>query len=330
MRHAGALLPWQKNNWILLRNYLQSGRIPQALLITGKNGSGKHRLAGQFASALLCGKLNNDGLACGNCRSCLLVESGTHPDLIQIQPDEDKTAISITQIRTIISDTFLKPHFENYRIIIIDPADAMTLAAANAFLKCLEEPTERTVFLLLTSKAAKLPATVISRCQRVVISLSDRILLQRYLKAEGGVRENAETLVNLLMSSVLTPDQLKNPVLLKQRNECFEDWLSVAKNTGYPCLVSEKWLKFQEPALMNWLVSWVTDLIKCALIPNSAYLINTDMLKSLQDLARNLPIKPLFELYDLLIVSRQRIETQVNYQIMLEEILVKWQQINAR
>ncbi len=329
MTRGTSLLPWQKSHWELLCKYLRYDRIPQALLITGAAGSGKHLLAGQFASALLCSNRTNDGVSCGNCRSCLLIKSDTHPDLFNIQPGDDKTTISVTQIRSIISDTCLKPQFGGYRIIIIAPADAMTLAAANAFLKCLEEPAERTVFLLLTNKATKLPATIISRCQRIVISLADRMSVQAYIESKNA-SENTGTLANLLMSSIIDTHQLGNNAMLKQRSECYEDWLSIAKSTAHPVLVSEKWLKIQETTLMNWLVSWVTDLIKCVFNLNNPGLINTDMLCSLQDIARNLSLKPLFELYDLLIASRQRIDTQVNYQLMLEEILVKWQQINAR
>lgn len=164
------LLPWQQQNWAHLCSYIAQKRIPQALLITGNKGLGKQQLADQFAVALLCATPQSDGTACGRCSSCLLVNADTHPDLIHIQPDEPGKGITIGQIRSLIIRLALKPQFEAYRVVIINPAEMMNNAAANAFLKCLEEPTERTAIILITEKPAKLPATIVSRCQKLAIA----------------------------------------------------------------------------------------------------------------------------------------------------------------
>lgn len=122
------LLPWQQQNWAQLHHYIIQQRIPQALLITGKKGYGKQQLARQFAHSLLCGHLDNDGLACGNCTSCLLFAAGTHPDFIAIQPEETGKPITVDQIRTLITRISLKPQFEKSRIVLVNPADAMILS----------------------------------------------------------------------------------------------------------------------------------------------------------------------------------------------------------
>jgi DNA polymerase III subunit delta' len=323
------LSPWQQKNWDLLYSYIKQGRIPQALLITGKSGLGKHGLANRFAHSLLCSKPRDDGLSCGHCNGCLLIKAATHPDLIQIKPDEEKKTISINQIRHVVADTYLKPQFETYRVIIINPADVMTAQAANAFLKCLEEPTERTIFILITDKPNKLPATIISRCQKHWVTFPEKPILYAWLK-EQGINDNQETLVNLLKGSILKTQQLTNHDLLKQRTDCFNDWLTIAKQTSHPAIISEKWQKLPETELINWLISWVSDLIKCGCGINCELLYNQDLAKPLQALSQQLQSNRLYKWYDLLIINRQRLGTQINFQIMIEEILVQWQELNGR
>jgi DNA polymerase III subunit delta' len=324
------VFPSQQKNWDSLYSYIKQGRIPQALLITGTSGLGKHVLANRFAHSLLCSAPQDNGSYCGVCISCRLIKADTHPDLIQIKPDEEKKTISINQIRSVVADTYLKPQYEAYRVVIINPADVMTVQAANAFLKCLEEPTERTAFILISDKPNKLPATIISRCQKLSVTLPEKQILYDWLR-EQGINDNQETLVNLLKGSVLTTQQLTNRGdLLKQRTDCFNDWLTIAKNTGHPAIISEKWQKLPEMELMNWLISWVVDLIKCKCRINREQLCNQDLIKPLQELAQQLDLKGLYRWYDLLINSRQRLGTQINFQIMIEEILVQWQELNWR
>ncbi|WP_411725206.1 DNA polymerase III subunit delta' [Methyloglobulus sp.] len=329
MTAINSVLPWQQKNWGLLHSYIKQKRIPQALLITGTGGLGKHSLAKQFAHSLLCLKPQDDGSCCGHCNSCLLVKADTHPDLIQIQPDEEKKTISINQIRTVVADTYLKPQFETHRVVIINPADVMTASAANAFLKCLEEPTERTVFILISDKPNKLPATIVSRCQKLSITFPERQILYEWLKGQG-IDHNQETLLNLMRGSILKAQQLSDEGLLKQRKDCFNDWLTIANHTDHPAIISEKWQKLPETELINWLISWVTDLIKCACGINSELLSNQDLAKPLQSVSQQLELKGLYGLYDRIISSRQQLGTQINFQIMIEEILVQWQELNGR
>ena len=328
MTAINSILPWQQKNWDFLCTYIKQNRIPQALLISGTSGLGKHSLATRFAYALLCSQRQDDGTSCGLCNSCQLINANTHPDLSHIKPDEEKKSISINQIRQVVTDTYLKPQFENYRAIIISPADVMTGQAANAFLKCLEEPTERTVFILITDKPNKLPATIISRCQKLTVTLPDKQILHDWLNGQG-IQNNQETLLNLTRRSIFTTQQIADNALLKQRTDCFNDWLAIAKRSNHPTIISEKWQKLPETELLNWLISWVTDLIKFAYRINCEQICNQDMAKSLQELAQQLNLKQLYGFYDRLLVNRRQLGTQINSQMMMEEILVQWQELNG-
>ncbi|MGZ8200246.1 MAG: DNA polymerase III subunit delta' [Methylosarcina sp.] len=322
-----SILPWQQRNWRHLCEYKSQNRIPQALLITGNKGLGKRLLAEQFAFSLLCPEPNALGLCCGQCDSCLLIKAGSHPDLFRIEPPEAGKAIGIDSIRTIIADTQLKPQYDTYRVVLIDPADRMNPAAANAFLKCLEEPGERTVILMITEKPAKLPATILSRCQKLAIPTPDKETVCTWLK-EQNVGTNLEIVIAMAQNSPLLAKQYAEAHTLSLRNECFHSWVSIAKQQANPIMVAETWLKLPQHELLFWLCTWMSDLIKCRYQTKPDNFYNPDLIASLQELARRLDLKGLYRLYDLLLASRQWLDTQVNKQLMLEEILILWSQLN--
>ena len=156
------LLPCQLQQWKQLYDYKKQSRVPQALLINGTKGIGKLNLAEQFAFSLLCVHPSSNGLNCGNCKSCMLLKAESHPDLIKIYPEEPGKIITIGQIRHLLNQLNLKPQFNNYRVVIIHPAEQLNNSANNAFLKFLEEPTERTILILVSNDYSNIPATIIT------------------------------------------------------------------------------------------------------------------------------------------------------------------------
>jgi len=325
-----SVLPWQQENWDHLCDYRLQNRVPQALLITGNKGMGKQHLANQFAISLLCAKPQDNGLGCGLCGSCLLLNAQTHPDFIQIRPDEPGKTITIGQIRNLVTRLTLKPQFESYRVVIVNPADLMSNAAANAFLKCLEEPTERTVILLITDKPAHLPATIISRCQKLAIIKPDKetVLAWLNLQNEEMLHFDVSTLLGLAQGSPLLALEYANDGTLKLRNDCFKAWMDIAKQRRHPAIIAEDWLKLPESPLIVWIISWIIDIIKCCYPIKADWLYNQDLKEPLQELSQQMELKNLYKLYDLALISRQRLDTQINKHTMFEEILIKWFELN--
>ena len=325
-----SVLPWQQANWVHLCDYRRQNRVPQALLITGSKGLGKQRLANQFAFSLLCTEPQASGLNCGHCVSCLLLNAETHPDFIQIKPEEPGKAITIGQIRSLVSRLTLKPQFESYRVVIVNPADLMNNASANAFLKCLEEPTERTVILLITDKPARLTATIVSRCQKFAVAKPDKEMFFAWLKQQNQeiLPESAVALYGLAQGSPLMALEYANDGTLTLRDDCFKAWVDIAKQRRHPVIIAEDWHKLPESPLIFWITSWVIDMIKCYYPIKADGLYNPDLKEPLQELSKQLELKGLYRLYDLLLVSRQRLNTQINKQTMFEEILIKWFEIN--
>src|SRR5579883_1340364 len=119
---------------------VRSGRLAHAYLFTGPSGVGKRLFAGELAKALLCEAPPGPGLqACDACDACLQVEAGTHPDLITAGLPEDNLEVPIEVIRTLCRGLALKPARGRCKVAILDDADDLNEAAANCFLKTLEE-----------------------------------------------------------------------------------------------------------------------------------------------------------------------------------------------
>jgi len=186
---------------------LHNGRIPSALLFTGREGVGKGLAARAFAMALNCpaaatavrpppGSATEGIDACGHCRSCRRIDSDQHPDLLTVAPEGQ--AIRIGRIRSILTTLAMKPYEAAVRVVIIDDAHCMNPEAANALLKLLEEPPDRTLFILIAPRRNDLLPTVASRCQSVRFAPIPEESLRYFLTAERGVaEEKAATLAAL-------------------------------------------------------------------------------------------------------------------------------------
>ena len=146
-----------------LEKIIERKRIPHALLFEGPEGIGKKKVALWFFSALNCER--EEGKGCKECSSCLKIDRLTHPDLYLLEPQGD--SIKIEQIREAEKFLQYKPLEVKWKGLLIEDADKMTLEAANAFLKSLEEPPPWTVIILINQSSDALPPTVRSRCQRI-------------------------------------------------------------------------------------------------------------------------------------------------------------------
>ncbi len=151
----------------LLSRYLGSGRVPPGLLFFGEEGIGKEKAANAFAAALLC-RAPGPGGACGACADCRLLSSDAHPNLLRVRPENRN--ILIDDIRRLQEELALKAFSDRPRVAVVAPADRMTVQAANALLKTLEEPPAATHLLLVSHRLSQLPATIVSRCQKVPFS----------------------------------------------------------------------------------------------------------------------------------------------------------------
>jgi len=162
------------------------GRLHPCLLFEGPRGVGKRAAAMWLAQRVNC-EGESAPRPCGACWSCRQIPLGRHPDIIEVGIDPEKTApiISVKQARALGSALVLRPFHARRRFVIIEPAEAMTLEAANALLKTFEEPPEDTGFILVSSQPSRLLATVRSRSQRVRFGPTPPEVLVPWLEARG-------------------------------------------------------------------------------------------------------------------------------------------------
>ena len=145
-----------------LRNQVSSGRIAHAYLFCGSRGTGKTSAAKIMARAINC-LYPKDGDPCGECDSCRTIESGASFDVYEMDAASNSR---VEEIRELLEKVDYPPQFSKYKVYIIDEVHMLSNAAFNALLKTLEEPPEYMVFILATTEPQKLPATILSRCQR--------------------------------------------------------------------------------------------------------------------------------------------------------------------
>ncbi|MGZ9151593.1 MAG: DNA polymerase III subunit delta', partial [Nitrospira sp.] len=153
----------------LLQATLCNRRLAHAYLFYGEARIGKLMTAVRLAQALNCEQPSQTETpdSCGRCRSCLQIAARTHPDYFVIEPDPKAATpqIKIEQVREIEQQFVYRPLIGERKICLIDDADRLTIGAANALLKTLEEPPGDSLFILVTSRLQALPITIRSRCQ---------------------------------------------------------------------------------------------------------------------------------------------------------------------
>jgi len=169
-----------------LRTQIRTGKLSHAYLFTGTRGTGKTSCAKILAKAVNC--LDpQDGNPCNHCAACKAIDSGSCMDVLEIDAASNN---GVDQVRTLRDDAIYTPSEVRKRVYIVDEVHMLSMAAFNALLKIIEEPPEHLMFILATTELHKVPATILSRCQR----FSFRRLLQEdiasrlnYIAYEEGI-----------------------------------------------------------------------------------------------------------------------------------------------
>lgn len=322
--HAEFLpLPWHRPVWDRLQSARQAGRLPHALLFSGAEGLGKHEFAIAFARSLLCRDPSEDGRPCGVCRSCHLFGAGTHPDYRRIEPEEPGKAIRIDSVREFVGKEALTTQLGGYKVVVIEPADAMNTAAANSLLKTLEEPTAWTLMILITSRPSRLPATIRSRCQGVGFGLPPKLQAIEWLQGVSGDCE-AELLLGLSGGSPLLARRYAAPEVLVQRARMLDEFVEILAGRQDPVAIAARWEALDLSQVLQWVTGWVIDMLRLKSTDEPPRLYNPDQIKRLNSLAQAIEFKEIYGLLDRLYEASRLKDSQLNPLMLLEGLLLAW------
>ena len=182
-----------------LKNFIKTGKVPPAMIFYGPAGVGKATAALAFAKALNCQDLSADFEPCENCQNCCQIEAKTHPDIIfadfayqaaLLKKEEDEQQnIKIETVRSLTTASQQKAVAAKWKVFIIDKAEKLVPAAANALLKFIEEPPQNTVWILISSKRETMLSTIKSRCQSIPFAplskeIIEDILVDNYIESD--------------------------------------------------------------------------------------------------------------------------------------------------
>ncbi|MGA2024876.1 MAG: hypothetical protein ABSH23_08975 [Steroidobacteraceae bacterium] len=176
-------VPWLAPQLEQLRRAHASSRFPSALLIHDQRGAGGEWLARYAAQLALC---HGQPAPCGRCRDCRQFLTSQHPDFYALAPLEESKQIRVEQVRELSEQLALTSHGGGASVAVIAPADALNDNAANALLKTLEEPRPGVTLILVATVPSRLPATILSRCQRLRIATPPRALSLAWLERHRG------------------------------------------------------------------------------------------------------------------------------------------------
>ncbi|MGQ0526148.1 MAG: DNA polymerase III subunit delta' [Betaproteobacteria bacterium] len=321
-------LPWHE---AIFRRYAEQRReLPHAVLLYGAEGIGKSLFAVSLAQALLC-ESPGSGRPCQTCAACAWFESGNHPDFRLIEParaeegeQEDQAnpakagvRIVIDQVRALADFINVSSHRGGAKVILIRPAEALNVNAANALLKSLEEPPSDTFFLLVAHRIHFLLATIRSRCRYLSLPAPEPHVAETWLRSQG-VSDPALALAHTGNAPLLA-HELAQRDYWRQRAA----FLSCVAVRRFDALAAASEIgDFELRDIVRWLQKWTFDLVlqKCA----GRIRYNPDHEAAITALsARIEPLKMLRFHRELLDLQRV-INHPLNAQLLLEQVLLDY------
>ena len=312
----------------LLQTLLDKEAIPHALLFTGPEGVGKRMTARALAMALNCRADQVRKSACGQCRSCRQIVSGTHPDIILIQPQG--AYLRIDQIRGLISTLGMKPLAAAHRVVIIAETQRMNAEAGNALLKVLEEPPRGTVLILTAPHPSDLLPTLVSRCRHIRFHPLDVEEVAALLTEKDALPvEQARAAARMAGGSYTKARYFAGSNWRDRR-----DWLvraagfdtaeglrgrSLRPSLAFAAELAAR--KDEIVDLIDVLMTWVRDL--CILPHAPEQIANTDCIDLLGKVRSGISRQRLLKVWDALAKTQKDIAANANLRLTLDAMALK-------
>ena len=327
---AAALLPWQEAAAAGL--LARRDRWPHALLVTGPAGIGKRSLARWLARALLCESPEVNGAPCGTCPGCRYAAAGAHPDLRIVEPvevtDEERKPVEwivVDRIRALLHWAELTSHRGGAKVALIEPAERMNAAAANALLKTLEEPPADTYFVLVSHQPGRLPATIVSRCQRMAAPFPTPAQGCDWLARQGF--GHADRLLGQARGAPLAARLLADAEYQRER----ETWLTALATPGTLAVTAlgaridagpRDGRRDRLAAAVDWLAAWCSDLARMR--AGGTAVQNPDFRAELEALAHRVAGVALFRYHRGVLQQRMLLSHPLQPRLVAEALLTDY------
>ncbi|MGF2252186.1 DNA polymerase III subunit delta' [Yersinia ruckeri] len=317
--------PWLNAPYRQLVGQHIAGRGHHALLVHALPGNGADALIYGLSRWLMCQQRQGEK-SCGECHSCRLMLAGNHPDWHVLTPEKGKSSIGVERVRTLIETLYSHAQQGGAKVIWLPQAESLTDAAANALLKTLEEPPEKTYFLLRCVEPSRLLPTLRSRCFYWHFSSPETALSMQWLGRQVSA-EPVAMLAALQLSEggPIAAEQLLQPERWAQRTalcQAFseglsrQDLMSLLPQLNHDN-VSER---------LHWLSSLLLDALKWQQGAGN-FIVNQDQRQLVQQLAQSTPISALLQSANQWLHCRHQLSSVVgvNRELLLTEQLLNWE-----
>jgi DNA polymerase-3 subunit delta' len=306
------------------------GRLPHALLLRGREGIGKLAFAEAFARALLCEKRQPGKHACGHCAGCTWMEQGSHPDFRRLEPESHaepgeaeeggerkaSSQISVEQVRSLTDFINVSSHRGGAKVVLIHPAEALNVNAANALLKNLEEPPPQTYFVLVAHRWHQLLPTIRSRCEQVVLAPPARDAARGWL-GEQKLRDADLALAHAGGAPLIA--QAFDEEFWRQR----EAFVGAITRLDFDALASAEQLREMPPRLvLGWLQKWAFDLVSHKIAGRVRY--NPDYADAIAATAQRLGLTRTVRFQRQMVRLQRIVAHPLNARLFLEHLMLEY------
>ncbi len=336
-----------------LKNELLTGRISHAYLFTGSRGTGKTTCAKILAKAINCLNPSN-GDPCLSCENCLGIDNGSITDIIEIDAASNN---GVENIRNLREESFYAPAVAKYRVYIIDEVHMLSIGAFNALLKTLEEPCDHVVFILATTEVQKIPATILSRCQRFdfnrisVNAIAKRLLFVAQNEnisldynaatlisklSDGALRDALSILDQCIVksscekhsSNMISMDTVSSVVGLAGKEHIYSISDSILNNdtSSILCIINDLYIASKSMTkLCEELLEHFRSMMICKTInnPSDLSVVIQDYDSSIETQSEKASLNQIMYIMELLQSCLQKMQRSLNSRVELELTLIK-------
>lgn len=316
------LYPWLEKSWLQLQSQMNAGRLHHAIFITSPDGMGKLALAKFLSQTLLCKEPVN-WLPCGHCHACQLFETSVHPDFSLIATDAGKV-IPIDVIRSLSQKLTDHSQLGGNKVVIIDHAEKLNLASANALLKTLEEPAAGTYIILLAENKTQVLPTINSRCQKMHIAKPEESSVMAWLALQRPVTPPNLAALRLNQGAPLHTLVYLNNGLDNVRLQVLKDIELLSQD---PLAISRlnSSLSDNPTERLTWLQFWLLDLQKVKKQVAPDFVANNDQLDCLKAFHKTITEQDIFFLQSELAQVRADLKSNssLNVETLIMSFLIK-------